>query len=64
MSTTEIESPKSTRKTGAAAVYALRDKLCKWPIGEPGKSGFHFCGKPSLESSPYCNHHYQTSLRT
>nr|WP_083332434.1 GcrA family cell cycle regulator [Hyphomonas sp. Mor2] len=53
-----------TRKaTGAAAVYALRDSHCKWPVGEPGKAGFHFCGKPSVEGSPYCEAHQQVSLR-
>ncbi|MEL7135876.1 MAG: GcrA family cell cycle regulator [Pseudomonadota bacterium] len=53
-----------TRKTtGAGAVYALRDSHCKWPIGEPGKSGFHFCGKPSEEGSPYCAGHQQKALR-
>lgn len=50
-------------KTGAAAVYALRDRHCKWPKGEPGKAGFHFCGKQSLDDSPYCEAHQVISLR-
>ncbi|MEL7103752.1 MAG: GcrA family cell cycle regulator [Pseudomonadota bacterium] len=41
----------------------MRDSHCKWPIGEPGKSGFHFCGKPSEEGSPYCAGHQQKALR-
>lgn len=51
------------KKTGAGAVYELRDVHCKWPIGEPGKAGFHFCGKPSLDGAPYCESHKEQSLR-
>lgn len=56
----EISTPKHT---GAAAVYALRESNCKWPIGEPGKKGFHFCGERKQEGSPYCSHHKQEALR-
>ncbi|MEM7329557.1 MAG: GcrA family cell cycle regulator [Pseudomonadota bacterium] len=54
---------EARKNTGAGAVYALRDIHCKWPIGEPGKAGFHFCGKPSVDGSPYCEGHQQESLR-
>ncbi|MHA7900357.1 MAG: GcrA family cell cycle regulator [Henriciella sp.] len=54
---------ETRKKTGSAAVYALRDVHCKWPIGEPGKPGFHFCGKKSGAESPYCEHHQQKALR-
>jgi len=30
---------------------------CCWPIGEPGKPGFRFCGAPSLVGKPYCEEH-------
>lgn len=30
---------------------------CKWPIGDPGDSDFHFCGSPSVASRPYCPDH-------
>lgn len=35
----------------------LTDRMCKWPIGEPGAAGFHFCGKGSSISGPYCPGH-------
>ncbi|MEQ3744635.1 MAG: GcrA family cell cycle regulator [Henriciella sp.] len=57
------EKTKSPKITGAAAVYSLRESNCKWPIGEPGKKGFHFCGERSLEGSPYCSDHKQEALR-
>ncbi len=40
-----------------ATVLTLTNKLCKWPIGDPAKPGFKFCGRGSTESSPYCKEH-------
>ena len=31
------------RKT---TVLTINDRMCKWPIGDPSKSDFHFCGHP------------------
>ena len=30
---------------------------CCWPIGEPGRIGFRFCGAPADASRPYCAEH-------
>lgn len=35
----------------------LTERTCKWPVGDPLKEDFHFCGCDSNESSPYCNFH-------
>ncbi len=37
----------------------LKDSMCKWPLGDPQESGFHFCGadKDGGQSSPYCEGH-------
>ena len=32
---------------------------CRWPMGEPGARGFHFCEAPSLAGRPYCEEHYR-----
>ncbi len=32
---------------------------CQWPIGEPGRPGFHFCGDPWVPGRPYCEDHCQ-----
>jgi len=44
-------------KTTATAVAALRDDLCKYPHGEPGKPNFRFCLKPVNGKSVYCSEH-------
>lgn len=30
---------------------------CLWPLGDPGDSGFHFCGDQAVEGKPYCPEH-------
>ncbi len=39
------------------SIFALTEKTCKWPIGDPGHEDFHFCGHDSLENLPYCEYH-------
>ena len=40
-----------------ASILTLRDSMCKWPIGDPGNSNFHFCGARSKPGNPYCETH-------
>lgn len=35
----------------------LKDRMCRWPIGDPKESGFKFCGGPAAEGMSYCDHH-------
>ena len=30
---------------------------CCWPIGEPGRPGFRFCGRGAATGKPYCPEH-------
>ena len=45
------------RKPVRTTLLNLSEKICKWPIGHPGDADFHFCGKPSQASFPYCSEH-------
>jgi GcrA cell cycle regulator len=38
-------------------VLTLTATTCRWPIGDPRASGFHFCGRIKPEHGPYCSHH-------
>ncbi len=40
-----------------ATVLTLTEHTCKWPIGDPGRPGFHFCGRGADSNSPYCADH-------
>ena len=38
-------------------VATLTDFTCKWPLGDPKRPGFHFCGRTKAVAGPYCAHH-------
>jgi GcrA cell cycle regulator len=38
-------------------VLTLTEHTCKWPIGDPGRPNFHFCGRGADHNSPYCAEH-------
>jgi len=48
---------KSKASTGKTSLLELSERMCKWPIGHPGEVDFHFCGKPSATTFPYCSEH-------
>jgi GcrA cell cycle regulator len=39
-----------------ATVLTIRDGLCRWPIGDPAKKDFHFCGQDT--KAVYCAAHH------
>jgi GcrA cell cycle regulator len=49
-------------------VLALRDGMCRWPVGEPKQPGFGFCGHSQVPGMSYCGHHarvaYQPAVRS
>ena len=51
------EPTKAAPTTGKVTILDLTESMCKWPIGHPGEAGFHFCGKPSQPTFPYCANH-------
>ncbi|WP_409433253.1 GcrA family cell cycle regulator [Litorimonas sp. RW-G-Af-16] len=50
-----------------ATILTLTDHMCKWPIGDPSKTDFRFCGRKTDPDEPYCKAHsmvaYQPSRR-
>ena len=45
----------------------LKDKMCRWPIGDPREENFRFCGCQAVSGLPYCGEHvkvaYQAATR-
>ena len=72
--TQEAETPKN-RKNGrnipgavkGVKMQALRERMCRWPIGDPQEDDFHFCGGRTASGATYCKMHaeiaYQSSGR-
>ena len=34
-------------------------RSCQWPIGDPLKEGFHYCGGQNIPTKPYCIEHFK-----
>lgn len=41
----------------------LSENTCRWPVGDPLSSDFHFCGADSSENSPYCAFHAKIAFQ-
>jgi GcrA cell cycle regulator len=42
---------------GATALAALEETACRWPIGDPSKPSFSFCGAGRVGRAAYCRRH-------
>ncbi len=40
-----------------ATVSTIKNNMCKWPIGDPAKDDFHFCGQSTSPGKSYCAYH-------
>ena len=49
----ETEPPAFEKVT----ILSLTESTCKWPVGDPGKPDFFFCGRKSDVGIPYCAFH-------
>lgn len=38
-------------------IMELKEYSCRWPIGDPGKEDFRYCGARSSTGLPYCAYH-------
>ena len=59
------EPIKEIVETGAnlISILLLTDRTCKWPIGDPLKPDFGFCGCAPVEGKPYCERHRARATR-
>ena len=60
--------PSRPIKVKAVSMVELREKMCRWPIGDPKDAAFHFCGCSTVAGLPYCGDHakmaYQAATRS
>lgn len=45
------------------ALMDLGAKMCRWPIGDPKRENFGFCGDTTVAGIPYCMRHAQTAYQ-
>lgn len=51
--------PIGQRKT----METLMADDCRWPIGDPQVSGFHFCGSRKVDGHTYCDVHRRRAFQ-
>ena len=44
------------------ATLELDSKCCHWPVGDPRKPDFFFCGAPKARKVPYCPTHLYRAI--
>ncbi|MBB3021678.1 GcrA cell cycle regulator [Microvirga lupini] len=55
----DLAVPVSERVT----IMDLRESMCRWPMGDPTKPEFRFCGARSITGLPYCTHHARVAYQ-
>lgn len=55
----EIEIPTAERKS----LLDLTESSCRWPIGDPQTSEFHFCNRSKVTGLPYCEAHARRAFQ-
>lgn len=58
-----VPAPSTTRRNAAAAAMKFGNTPCCWPIGEPSRPSFHFCGADTVLGKPYCPEHCGLAYR-
>jgi GcrA cell cycle regulator len=56
------KAPTRTRARNITTL-TLSSRTCKWPIGDPAKEDFHYCGLPPQSGRPYCDTHDSMSYQ-
>ena len=55
----ELDIPLAERKS----LQDLAECSCRWPIGDPTREDFYFCGKNKVQSLPYCEFHARKAFQ-
>src|SRR6516162_847696 len=55
----ELVIPLNERRS----IQSLTEASCRWPIGDPQQSDFHFCGRKKVLGLPYCEFHARRAFQ-
>jgi GcrA cell cycle regulator len=53
----DVPGLKPAKRKKLITTIALTIDTCRWPVGDPVDSDFHYCGEPPLVGRPYCDKH-------
>jgi len=52
-----VAAPKTPFKIKGIKLVDLRERMCRWPLGDPKEADFIFCGHDNIAGLPYCPEH-------
>jgi GcrA cell cycle regulator len=55
----DADIPRAQRRS----LLQLNYRTCRWPVGDPARSDFFFCGAVSVEGEAYCAAHCARAIR-
>ncbi|MCL8385546.1 GcrA family cell cycle regulator [Xanthobacter aminoxidans] len=55
--------PTEAPSGAGCTLFELTEQSCRWPVGNPGAAGFHFCGGPAFPGRPYCLFHARVAYQ-
>ncbi|GJD93752.1 GcrA family cell cycle regulator [Methylobacterium iners] len=58
-----VAAPTALASSTRVTIMDLRESMCRWPMGDPTSSDFHYCGDRSITGLPYCTHHAQIAYQ-
>ncbi len=53
----QVNIAEIDRDAHKLSLMELTERTCKWPIGDPSRGEFYFCGHPVIAGKPYCKGH-------
>ena len=59
----EFASPIVLEDGDMATVATIKNNMCKWPIGDPARDDFHFCGQGTATGKSYCAYHAKLAFQ-
>lgn len=59
----EFIAPAVLASGDLATVATLKGNMCKWPMGDPARDDFHFCGQSAPTGKSYCAYHAQLAFQ-
>ncbi len=59
-----VKAAPPKRTTSGVSMVNLKDRMCRWPSGDPKDADFHFCGCEIVPGLPYCEDHAKTAYQT
>lgn len=59
----EFSTPLVLESGDRTTVSTLKNNMCKWPIGDPAREDFHFCGQATSTGKSYCAYHARLAFQ-